>query len=180
MEWLSTMVDRLDSRERYEKRLNVIIKGVKVGAGCPLEMAVEFIAKHFSMIKNVREEIVKVSLTGKEGNLLVSLKSYGVKMEILKAKKRCLMGLPFYVEADRTALEREIDARAREFARGHRGPGSSAKVSHNGVFVENDWFAWNHAAGTFVKQQFVSKKNKAVRSSSKNVSNEGDSGSTGA
>lgn len=66
--------------EKAEKKFNIIIKGLDLESKDPVGTVVDFISSHFNL-KNIKDEISNVTITGKEGAsyYLVILKSMETK-----------------------------------------------------------------------------------------------------
>lgn len=166
VEWLSKVTDRLEYREREERKFNLIFRGLDMQTNNPKETIGAFLNTHFEL-KEVDEEIVKVSIGGREENqhYLVVVKSLEFKKQILKEKSKRLNKLPFFIDRDRTPLEREIGWRTRQLARTEVAQGHTTIVKDKKVQINGKWHSWEQKLGKFVLEPTTTKSDNFGRGS---------------
>lgn len=155
IDWLSKVTNRMEQRDKYEKRFNFIIRGLDISED-PRAATEAFLTSYFKL-EDAKNEITNVIVLGKEDKrfLKVTLRNLETKKHIFKSKGGCLKGLPIFIEQDQTPLEDEIGWRARELAREKISDGHSAIVGPNkkSVLIDKVWHVWDQRVGQFVRNE---------------------------
>lgn len=157
-EWLLKVSNTQEMREKKERKLNLIFKGLDIQNKNPEDLIARFLSSHFN-IENARDEIDAVETIGEEksGFHLVIFKNLETKNSILKLKSKCLKNLPFFIEQDCSPLEGEIAWRTRTRAREEQAAGNSTKVGYKSIRINEDWHVWDQRTGQFTKESGLNK-----------------------
>ncbi|XP_011859400.1 PREDICTED: trichohyalin-like [Vollenhovia emeryi] len=124
---LSDIEDKLEARERLDRRNNIIIKGLELERGGEARGKVkEFLRMQFG----VKEEAIEgVKVVGRETRMIwVRIRSREEKEEIMSKKSR--LGKEIYIENDLTWKERVLQRKIGGIARGGK---SKREKSESGI-----------------------------------------------
>lgn len=157
-DWLFKVTNRLENKDKEERKYNIVIKGLEIENGSPQGMIETFLTKHFK-IMDIRNEIVTMKTRGnkEQPRYVVTLKNLKTKKLILESKSNALKGLPVFIEHDNTPLEHEISWRARKMARDKEADGHKSKAKNKKVMIDDVWHVWDMKVGRFIPEPATSK-----------------------
>lgn len=167
--WLSKVSNSVEAREKAEKRLNIIIKGLDFPDNNHLDTVEKFLLDKFEL----RDVIQEISTWGNEQSLIcrVKLKDWETKKIILEQKSSRLRNSEIYVEKDLTVLEREVAWKVRARATEEEALGKKVRRQTDKLQIGKTWFVWDQISGKFMEEMHVAGRNLAPRSSVSNSKN---------
>lgn len=144
-EKIINLEDRMEQKEKREKRNNIIIKNT----GNTEEIIVEDV-KDF--IKQKLKVDIQVEETFKVNNRItvVKMKDWKEKEKVMK-NKYLLNGSDIYIENDMTVMEREIQSKLRKIAKEEKGKGNKVQVKYQKIIINTSTYTW----AEIVKNNFL-------------------------
>lgn len=149
--------ERLMRLEKADKRKNIIMSNFKAADGDSRKLA-EDIEKMLSekVGERVRVESAYRFKTVLGERQVVKMKDFEDKLIVMRNKKKLYEEsrgekTPFYVDDDLTQEDREIQKKAREFAKVSRAAGREARVGYRKVFEDGVEMRWSNDKKEFVK-----------------------------
>ncbi|XP_011883055.1 PREDICTED: DNA ligase 1-like [Vollenhovia emeryi] len=141
---LSDIEDKLEARERLDRRNNIIIKGLELERGGEARGKVkEFLRMQFGVKEEAIEE---VKVVGRETRMIwVRIRSREEKEEIMSNKNR--LGKEIYIENDLTWKEKVLQRKIGGIARGERAKGKRVKVVYRGMIVDGKRYERSEESG---------------------------------
>ncbi|XP_043474887.1 DNA ligase 1-like [Leptopilina heterotoma] len=155
-EELFQRIRRLESdkekKERENRKLNIVLKGVEFSEEKIEEKVEEFIEKSLNVkINVVNAYVVRKNKDDKKGKMVVAkLHSWDMKKQIMKKKKELQRGI--YIDDDLTEKERSIQQEVRRRAREERDKGKNTKIGYMSVQIEGKWLRWNDWEECFIEE----------------------------
>lgn len=141
---INDLEDVEEERQRKEKKLNVIIKGVEGERGS-VEFVHEKVFKHLKMVIKVKESYrVGRKYGDKSRPIMVKLETWEDKRELMMRKKM-LHGTRIYIDDDYTKKEREIQKRIQDKAREIRKEGERVKIGYKKVWIGDKMWVWDNS-----------------------------------
>lgn len=157
MERQEKLEERLCRLEKAEKRNNVIVSNYSAKETDSRKLAREM----EGMMSRKAGEPVRVETAYSIRSVLgvrqvVRLAEFEDKMIVMRNKKKFFeekgdKRIPIYVDDDLTPEEREIQKKARDFAKMKREEGCEVKVGHKKVFVKGVEMRWVNEEKGFVE-----------------------------
>lgn len=157
MERQEKLEERLCRLEKEGKRNNVIVSNYEAKETDSRKLAREM---EDMMSKKVGEPVrveTAYRIRSERGDRqVVRLAEFEDKMIVMKNKKKFFEKrgeekIPIYVDDDLTIEEREIQKKARDFAKTKREEGCVVKVGYKKVFVEGAEMRWSTEEKSFVE-----------------------------
>ncbi|KAL7287491.1 hypothetical protein TKK_0018325 [Trichogramma kaykai] len=125
----------VSEKDRHERRLNIVIKGLG-NIGEKIKEGIE------KFLKEKLEIEAGLEAAGRSGQVVVrKCTSYEQKEMIMKNKAR-LAGMRIYIENDLSFEDRKIQEKIARWARGQREKGKEVKVGLGRVMVDGKWIRW--------------------------------------
>lgn len=153
-ERIQEIENRLETKEKKDRRNNIIIKGARFNEVNIKEEVARFIEDRL----NVKERIVRaLKLRNKDSNrrdiVLVVLESRSAKINVMKAKHN-LRGSNIYIEDDWTRREREIQKGLRDLAKSTTQKGGTARVAYMKIEIDGKWLNLHQANELWRQRNF--------------------------
>lgn len=144
---------REETRERREKKQNVVIWGARGQGGDAKQVAIGVfrqINEGFEV-----ERVKKASFIGKEENrgIVVELENFEEKRKLMRGKNK-LKGGNIYLDDDLTRNEREMQRNIREWAKRMRAGGKRVNVGYGRGFVDEKEYVWNELTEGMEERMF--------------------------
>lgn len=138
---LTEIKRRLREKEKWERRNNIVIKGLEKKEKGMEEIAIEFLKNEFGLKE---EGVGKIIIVGKSKKeiALVELKEWEAKQKIMREKSK-LGERKIYIDHDLTKEEREVQRMMVERAREERIKGRKVKVGYRKLTIDRTQFIWN-------------------------------------
>lgn len=142
MEWkrkLQEVEERLDKKERHERKNNIIIKGLQ------LQEDGQTLQNWLKHELNVDVKILETHKIGKKKErptFLARINTWEEKMEVMKNKYK-LKNQAIFIENDMTVKEREIQKKLRQISEKEKINGKRTKVSYRKIKIDDTWFVWD-------------------------------------
>ncbi|KAL6419708.1 hypothetical protein ACFW04_013672 [Cataglyphis niger] len=139
---LNKMENRMERREREERRRNVLIKGVEVKEGRK-RVAVEKLFDSIE-IKAEIEEVRKIGGSVEEGRemMVVRLKNEDQKREVWN-KKKLLKGRKERILEDWTWKERRMRWSLERIAKEEEKKGRKVWIGYGKIRIDEKWWRWD-------------------------------------
>lgn len=134
---LTEIKRRLREKEKWERRNNIVIKGLEKKEKGMEEIAIEFLKNEFGLKKGVGKIII-VRKSKKE-IALVELKDWEAKQKIMREKSK-LGERKIYIDHDLTKEERKVQRMIVERAREERVKGRKVKVGYRKLIIDGTQF----------------------------------------
>lgn len=146
---------RTEEFERREKKNNIIVKGLEVKSNNNEVLKEEM--ERF--IKERLEVTIKIKECYKirDKTLIIKLKSFKDKMEIMKTKNklRNYKAANIYINNDRTRREREIDKIIKERTIEERTKGNTVRTGYNKLIINGIVWTWNEQRELLEKREDI-------------------------
>ncbi|KAL6416393.1 hypothetical protein ACFW04_011573 [Cataglyphis niger] len=139
---LNEMENRMERREREERRRNVLIKGVEVKEG-KRRVAVEELFDSIG-IKAEIEEVRKIGGSVEEGRemMVIRLKNEDQKREVWN-KKKLLKGRKERILEDGTWKERRMRWSLERIAKEEEKKGRKVWIGYGKIRIDEKWWKWD-------------------------------------
>lgn len=137
---LTEIKRRLREKEKWERRNNIVIKGLEKKEKGMEEIEIEFLKNEFGL----KEGVGKIIIVGKSKKeiALVELKDWKAKQKIMIEKNK-LGERKIYIDHDLTKKERKVQRMIIERAREERVKGRKVKVGYRKLIIDGTQFIWN-------------------------------------
>lgn len=136
---MNRVLEKLDSKERRLRKLNVVVKGLPPEILGSTQQIKEFLATKFD--SNMVYTDIKTS--SQPPIATVSVPDWDSKQIMLKNKRKALAGTNIYVDPDFTPREQEIGRNLRAIAKEKKSDGVKVKVTPLRLQIEDSWFGWD-------------------------------------
>lgn len=159
-----------ESRQRIEKRKNIVIHNLKINTEDRVHEVEQFLTDNFDLNINVKE-VAPVKTAGHRNLVVVKLKSLDDKKKVMQERSK-LTDSESYITADRTKKEREIQKKVMALAAEEKKKGKEVKVGHMKMTVDGETKVWREGAGLVPRsgkfspsprRQSASRKNSSFR-----------------
>ncbi|KAK2578550.1 hypothetical protein KPH14_012579 [Odynerus spinipes] len=138
--------EKIEAKEREERRKNVVVRGMKVKREEAKEKVEELmkeigVGEGIEKVKEVKED------RGKDGSkiIVVELKSMETKREVM-GKKKYIKNREIWIKEDLTWEERRIQWKLRNIAREEARKGNTVWVGRRAMKVNVEWWLWDGIA----------------------------------
>lgn len=145
----------LERKEREERKLNVVIKGMDVGRQYKnLENEIGKFLRD-----NIETEVeIKTARVINEGKMIqVKFRRWEDKDKVMQNKRR-LGNKKIYIDNDRTKKEREIQKKIVAQAKKYRLENRSVQIKFWKLKIEDKWYKWNETEELLEEDTFFREK----------------------
>lgn len=128
-------LDKLDAKEREQRKLRLIIKGLSEAQSASPEAVKNFIYDKFKL----SDGIVTVNMELGRQWPSITVANWKIKQLILTKKREILQNSSIYVDTDLTPRESKIMKSLRLIAKKEKENGKRVKVRHLKICVNSKW-----------------------------------------
>jgi hypothetical protein len=141
MKRMNMIEEKMEQREKKERKNNVIITGVK-GITGNIERGVE---EWLEREIGVKVDVKKAFKINKDKMMLAKIENWERKKNIMlnKSKLKERKGGRMYIDDDLTNEERKTQKKLREVAREERDRGKRVKIGYRKIQINGEWFIWD-------------------------------------
>lgn len=145
-----TLENKIQQLEKDKRKRNIVITGLNADKEDVANIVEKLMANPADERKLARiKDVWKTQLKDGSFKFIGTCDSFEEKQRILKCKRQMVHnGKPFYLDDDLTKEEREIQFKARMFARQYGGKGSTA-VGYRKVWIDGICHEYNNKTETF-------------------------------
>lgn len=130
--------DRLESNEKRERKLNIVITGLDIQ-----DLENNELDNFFRNKLGTEKHFNNAHFLGKsKKRILVKMNTWEDKVEVLKSKKN-LKDTDIYIDNDLTKEERRIQAEIRALAKEEKSKGKSVKIGYQKLKINEQEFLWS-------------------------------------
>ena len=138
---INLLENRIEQKDRYERRNNIVIKGLQINKENAEKEVEEMIKKNIGVEVKVIEAI---SLDGKQSNKIILAKlEHSRQKNMLMKNKYKLRGTTCYIENDLTKEEQEIQRKIVTRAKEERNKGLRIRIGYKKLIIEGKKYTWN-------------------------------------
>lgn len=137
---LKKMEETVERNERFLKKNNVIVKGIKLNSN--IKETEKFFKEKLGADIKVKSVQSWASADKQKDISVVQVNSWDEKESLMKNKYK-LKGSQIYVDRDLTKCESEIQKKLRDRAKLEREKGHSANVGYQKIFINGICWTWS-------------------------------------
>lgn len=139
---LQHMEEKMERREKIERKQNIVITGVKFDAN-NIKQEIESLIGEKLGVKIKVEEAYKLGKeAGSNQRAIAKLQSWKEKQDVMKNKSK-LRGHSIYIDNDLTPKEREIQKKLREIGITESEKGNRARIGYKKIMINGKNFEWD-------------------------------------
>lgn len=143
IEWLE---GREETRERRERRNNIVIKGEEIPERETALQSVEEVLKKHLQIEVGIQEAFWIRKELKRSRIVAKLSSWEEKRLVMN-KKNKLKGKKLFIDNDLTKKERDIQKNIQEQGKTERENGARVKIGYKKMQINDKYFVWKDGIG---------------------------------
>ena len=130
----------LDRQETQKRKLNILIKGLKLIS----DNITGDVENLLSMKFNLKGKVTEAHIINNSNQvILVRIADWDSKMVIMRTKKTKLVNTDIFIENDLTPRERKINSKHLELSKQARLEGRSAVLGYQKIRIEGQWLRWD-------------------------------------
>ena len=130
----------LDRQETQKRKLNILIKGLKLIS----DNITGDVENLLSMKFNLKGKVTEAHIINNSNQvILVRTADWDSKMVIMRTKKTKLVNTDIFIENDLTPRERKINSKHLELSKQARLEGRSTVLGYQKIRIEGQWLRWD-------------------------------------